>query len=128
MILSFQLIKNLFHIADSSFLTYAQISSAIHKKCKEGAAPASCPDWDVLLRKATLLKGTVSNIYSSLFGSARHAYAPVQLAWEHDLNTSLTSSQWNDIWRSALYTSKCVRFSTVQETVQNFMQSLHHPS
>ncbi len=55
------------------------------RKCKEGAAPASCPDWDVLLRKATLLKGTVSNIYSALFGPAPGAYAPVQLTWEHEM-------------------------------------------
>ncbi len=40
--LQFEQLQNQFGRPDSSFLTYAQLSSIINKKCKEGTIPASC--------------------------------------------------------------------------------------
>ena len=102
-ILPFQHLKNEFGLL--------QLSSVLSRKCKEGAVPASYSEWDQLFKKAS---GVVSNIYSLMFRAAYNAYSSVQLAWEHDINTSLTASQWNAIWRKVLSSSKCMRFRIIK--------------
>ncbi|KAF3835908.1 hypothetical protein F7725_028466 [Dissostichus mawsoni] len=107
--LPFQQLKNQYGLSDSSFLSYAQIASIISTKCKEGAMPASCMEEDQRLKKAIISSGVVSNIYKLLSRAAPNTYSPVQLSWEHDLNISLSALQWNSIWRSAMFSSKCER-------------------
>lgn len=66
------------------------------------------------LRKITISRGTVSSIYSVLFSARADAYTAVQQAWERDLNVSLSPSQWEALWRNAIYSSKCVQFRIIQ--------------
>ena len=115
----FQDLKEQFGVTESSFLTYAQISSIINKKCREGSNPASCPEWDLQLRKVTVSRGAVSNIYHLLATANCNAYSSVQSAWERDLGISLESSEWDRIWKSALYSSKCVRYKIIQYKILN---------
>ncbi|KAF3854220.1 hypothetical protein F7725_022275, partial [Dissostichus mawsoni] len=107
--LPFQQLKKQYGLSDSSFLSYAQIASIISTKCKEGAMPASCMEEDQRLKKAIISSGVVSNIYKLLSRAAPNTYSPVQQSWEHDLNISLSALQWNSIWRSAMFSSKCER-------------------
>ena len=61
----------------------------------------------------------VSNIHGLLSKTAPSAYSPVQLAWAHDLNISLSASEWKSVWNSALYSSKCVRLRIIQFKILN---------
>lgn len=49
-----------------------------------------------------------------MFLDAHKACTSTQAAWEHELNTSLSSSQWASIWRSGIHLSKCVRYKIIQ--------------
>ena len=117
--LPFQQLKNQYGLLHSSFLTYGQLAAVISKKCKDGATPASCPEVDQRLKQASLSSGVVSNIHGLLSKTAPSAYSPVQLAWAHDLNISLSASEWKSVWNSALYSSKCVRLRIIQFKILN---------
>lgn len=108
--LTFEQIKQKSGLADSSFLTYVQLSLMIKKKLKDGVAPASFSEHNQRLIKATASKVTVANMYSLLTCAALHAYCTTQLACEWDLTSSLTSADWENIWKSAVKSSKCVRY------------------
>ena len=41
----------------------------------------------------------------------------MQQAWERDLNVSLSPAQWEVLWRTAVYASKCVQFRIIQNKI-----------
>ena len=115
-IVPLQELKNQFGLSNTSFLVYAQLASIIRKKCKGGTKPASCRETDERLKKVILSPGVVSKVYELLSKAAPNAYSPVQLIWENDLSFSLPAPQWNTIWKSAIFSSKCVRYRMIQNS------------
>ena len=84
------------------------------RSVKIGLFPASSQDCDKRLKKITISRGVVSRIYSLISNASPNAYTLVQQAWECDLNVSLSPAQWEVLWRTVVYASKCVHFRIIQ--------------
>lgn len=68
------------------------------------------------LMKATIFRGHLTRMYRSLTYPARHAYQPTHLALELDLNSSPISIE--SVWKSAIKSSKCVRYKKHSKTLK----------
>ena len=59
-------------------------------------------------------RGTVSNLYRFLTLSSPSCNTLTQMKWHQDLGITLTTSEWDRLWRNSITVSNCVRYRVIQ--------------
>lgn len=111
-IVSFEELRERYHLNQNMFLQYFQLKSIIAKFPKEYFNYKY--DTDKKLKSLSTNRGTVSGLYKWLLLSSPNRNSKTESQWEHDLGVTLTPTEWGNIWSNINIISKSVRLRVIQ--------------
>ncbi len=103
-----------FNLNESSFLSYLKLKASIMKIISKGTYRGGHEHLDNSLKKLANERGMVSGIYRLLLCPSPSGDIQTKKSWEQDLGISLSSLEWDRIWRKSVSMSKCIRFRVIQ--------------
>ncbi|XP_059837717.1 uncharacterized protein LOC132400604 [Hypanus sabinus] len=111
---SFQQLSVQFNLPNAHFFRYLQIRHFIAPLIPNFPEMPAKNAMDLFLSINPLGKGLISIIQDKLAALRRAPVDKIKMAWEHDLNTSLSDESWDSILKSVNSTSLCARHCLLQ--------------
>ncbi|KAI5109462.1 hypothetical protein C0J45_0859, partial [Silurus meridionalis] len=114
---TFSYLSEQFNLPKTSFFRYLQVRDFVRNTSPHFPHPPPKQEIDRVL-ETKLCKGTVSNIYKTIFSfvvqSGSSSLSKIKSDWESDLNYNFTDEEWSKALGCVHTSSICTRHSLIQ--------------
>ncbi len=106
-LMSFDQIKNKFNLPSHSFFRYLQIRDFIKSQYLHYPSLPPKTSLDLILEIKPEVKGTISKLYTFIFGLEDSSLESLKKKWENDFECSISEDKWSKILKNIHSSSMC---------------------